>query len=89
MREQLNSIVGQNERLPAKKRAKESLPEISATNMHVHNTAKVIMPKKKTKNPKPTIERTKRYVNIGLGEPILPTGFESKAASLNDGILDV
>lgn len=47
------------------------------------------MPPPKKKNAKPVIEKTKRYVNVGLGEPVLPMGFESKATSLNDGILDV
>jgi hypothetical protein len=87
-REQLQSIIGQNERLPPKKRAKDSLPEISATNMHLHITNKITIPKK-PKGAKPVVERTKKYVNVGLGDPVLPMGFESKAASLNDGMLDV
>ena len=64
------------------------MDEFSATNMHRQISFKVTIPKK-PKGAKPVVETINKYVNIGMGEPQLPQGFESKAMSLNDGVLDV
>ena len=91
--EQLRSITDQNERLPAKKKGKETLPEIMTNNVHARDSFKVVIPKKK--GAKPEVSLITKYAVIGNPDPTLPLGASKNrnssaaAYSLGNAMLDV